>query len=77
MRPEKFMKTILLIISFHVEPVLVLEDIEGVNRNRSEDEYQIKHCQGNQQPIEGVFPELENTDVKFYICCQVKQPAGR
>ena len=50
------MKTILLIISFHVEPVTVLEDTEGVYGNRGEDEYQVKHRQGNQQPIEGVLP---------------------
>ena len=53
------MKTILfilLIISYYVEPVSILEDIEGVNRNRGEDEYKIKHCQGNQQTIECVFP---------------------
>ena len=53
---EMFMKGILLIIGFHVKPVLVLEDIEGVYGNRSEDEYQVKHRQGNQQPIEGILP---------------------
>ena len=55
-REGKTISVNLLIVGFHVEPVTVLEDIEGVDGHRGQDKYQIKDSQCNQQPIEGVLP---------------------
>ena len=44
-----------------------MEDTEGMDGEGCQDKYQIKDCQGNQQSIEGVLPQLPNM---LYIILQ-------
>ena len=39
-----------------IEPVAVVEDVEGVDGDGGHHEQQVEHRQRHQQPIEGVLP---------------------
>ena len=41
------------------QPVVVLEEGEGVDGDGGEEEQQVEHGQGHQQPVERVLPQLE------------------
>ena len=42
------------------QPVVVLEEGEGVDGHGGDDEQQVEHGEGHQQPVEGVLPQLES-----------------
>ena len=41
-----------------IEPVAVVEDVEGVDGDGGHHEQQVEHRQRHQQPVEGVLPQL-------------------
>ena len=40
-------------------PVAVFKDCEGVDRDGGYKEHQVKNCEGYQQAVESVFPQLQ------------------
>ena len=41
------------------EPVVVLEEGEGVDGDGGDDKHQVEHCKSHQQPVERVLPQLK------------------
>ena len=41
------------------EPIAILKDGKCVNRHGNHHKDEVKHGQGHQQPVKGVFPQLK------------------
>ena len=46
-------------------PVAVFKDCEGVDRDGGYEEHQVKDCEGYQQAVESVFPQLRQDDDEY------------